>query len=801
MQTDSAIRAVKSRRIARRGILGDRFGPDIPISSVRLHATCIVVALTAAVIFTLTEHDDHRHTIWCAVEIAVQTVLVLTATAYFRARVRVLHDSSVIMPALVMIVVMSLICEPVQRLLFDHGHAFEILVMHSQCNLMLALAVCGFRVSFQRLTVVIAVFLTLFSCTISNAPGLLPLTAFFAAACLAWLVVGWWETVDRRLLPTERRRIPGLRLAALAGIPLLLLLTSAGFGANTVTTALRGFLPGSGGTGRFDPFSRGGVNDGDALVAASRNVRSFAALEDAPFMDSEKPSLYDVLNDTFDEPVKITKQQQRAVALSADLLEHVHRKISETRKAGREFSMVRSPEAADVNPVGDSETPALFYIAGRTPAHFRMEVYEYFDGTTWYPLEDEEIQSDGEIRTVDKQAWLDLPVKGRALEIFSGSMTHSIKVVNLDGNVIPAPLHLAGVCIDQVAQRDFYAVYTSGLVSLQRDSLPPLTAIHTVSECVDPERLQSRPPVFAIPREGDLCGLLPETTDKDRIGQLAEEWTKGIPRGWQQVDAVVDRLRQEYTLDRNRKVDPDSESPIDEFLFRQRSGPEYLFAGSAACLLRSLGYKTRLVSGFYARPERYDSRSQHTPVLSADAHIWCEVLVGLGAWLTVEASPGYKVCGPPAGLLSQFVGLFREIVNAAKRHALLLTAAGFAGVVGLARRRSIREFLLTLRWRLSGDGLPRRRALRLAVLVDQRMRLAGFHRSSGVTLRRWVRGRQSLAPLCDDLLRLAEIADEAAFGPKQGILGIHPQELDRLATKLSYQQLRRLHKRAAGIGV
>ena len=134
--------------------------PEEPaIASLRLHAICVVMSLLSAFIFTLTEHDDHEHSLWCALEIAMQTLIVVGATFYFRRRIAVLHESPVIMPMLLMVASLSLICEPFQRLLLGTGHAFEILIMHSSCNLMLALAVCGFRLSFQRLAALIAVFI------------------------------------------------------------------------------------------------------------------------------------------------------------------------------------------------------------------------------------------------------------------------------------------------------------------------------------------------------------------------------------------------------------------------------------------------------------------------------------------------------------------------------------------------------------------------------------------------------------------------------------------------------------------
>ena len=114
----------------------------------------------------------------------------------------------------------------------------------------------------------------------------------------------------------------------------------------------------------------------------------------------------------------------------------------------------------------------------------------------------------------------------------------------------------------------------------------------------------------------DIHLVLPSTIAIDRVRQLAKEWTKGLPRGWQQIEAIESRLREQYTLDRTVRISADSESPVAEFLLERRRGPEYLFATSAACLLRSLDYPARLVSGFYADPKNYDPRKQHTSVFA-----------------------------------------------------------------------------------------------------------------------------------------------------------------------------------------
>ncbi|MEZ6038947.1 MAG: transglutaminase family protein [Planctomycetaceae bacterium] len=770
---------VRSRVLTsrRRGRTGDHpvrdasISADSPktiITSLRLHAICVIATLIAASIFTLTEHDDHRHTFWCAFEMIVQTLLVIVGTIFFRTRIHLLHDTSVVQPILVMVVTLTLLCEPFQRFFLGHGHPFEVLVMHSQGNLMLALAVCGFRITFQRLAMLIAVFLTIFSCTVSNATGLLPLTILFAIACLTWLVASWWETVNCRLVRTGKTQRPLVWLGISVAAPMLLMLSAAGFGANTVTTALNGFMPSSGGTGQFDPFSRGGVKDGDALVAGNENVKSFAPLEDAPFMDSDKPSLYDMFNDMFDEPPKIVKDQQRAVALPPEDLLHVHQKMAEAKQAGREFSLLRSEKKADRKRIRDLETHAAFYVAGRVPARFRMEVYEHFDGVTWYPLSDSDPDSETsrwtKMRKIEDRHWLSIPLAGRGFEMHSGSDTHSLKVANLQGNVIPTPPGTVGVSIDRIDREDMFHVTSTGVVTLRRKSIPEMTPIAVTSECVVRARIAENSLIASLHREPSVTTALPEGLETDRIRRLAEEWTKGLPRGWPQIAAIEARLRGHAVVDRETKPADDCESPVAEFLFELRRGPEYLFASSAASMIRSLGYSTRLVSGFYAHPKNYDSRKQHTAVFARDAHFWCEVFIGSDTWVTVEATPGYEIPGPPPTLFERLIQSVRQLWLAAVERAVPLTAAVLLISLLIAHRRTIRERLRTWHWRWLASGTVEQRTLRLAALIDERLHLAGQPRPRGTTLLRWSR-RAGLSHVHKALLQLANRADASRYAP------------------------------------
>jgi len=787
---------ITSRRIREQAVDSD-WKPsnrlqELAVTSLRLHTICVVMSLLSAFIFTLTEHDDHEQSLWCTLEIAMQTLVVIMATYYFRRRIAVLHESPVIMPMLIVVASLSLICEPFQRLMLGTGHPFEILIMHSSCNLMLALAVCGFRMSFQRLAALIAVFLTIFCCTISSAPGLIPLVILFSIAAIAWLVAAWWETVDRRIVEAEQKRMPLRWLAVGVAMPLLILVTADSFGSNTVTTALRGFMPSSGGAGEYSEFSRGGVNDGDALVAGDENIRSFAPLDDAPFLDSDKPSLYDVFNDTYDDAKVNRNQVERAISLPADMLKHIHQLMAEAKQAGREFSLQRTEKKSDSRRIHDLNTKAIFYVAGRTPLHLRMQVYELFDGVDWSPSPEKASDFVATIRKTNDRDWLKIPQPGESLDVFSGTATHSIKVANIDGNTIPLPAHPVGVSIDKVDRADMYQVDANGLVSLSRKSIPSMVPVSVVSHCVDWASLSDNTGLSVIRRTevtsmDSINVMLPSGQDIERIRALAEEWTSGLPRGWKQVDAIRSRLRAGYVLDRSSHASSDA-SALQQFLIDTRRGPEYLFASSAAVMLRTLGYQARLVSGFYARPEKYDSHKRHTVVEASDAHFWCEVFVGSGTWLAVEASPGYALLSPPLGILERLAVLVQLFWNACVEHRFWIGSAAVLLTCVFVSRRTIQNALLTLRWRLTDSTTPERKAISLAVLIDHRLRLTGLERNAGTTLKRWAR-QEELKPVRNELSRVAEMADQAAFGcpaPDQFCAG----ELDELASHLSYRRLR-----------
>jgi len=737
--------------------------PNVRQTASSLHWLTVVMALAASLIFVLTDADGGRSSRSLWIQMAIEIAAAVGFTWLVRRRFSATTEAPMITPLLLTIVLASLLWEPFQRWFLLAGRPFEMMVMHSQKNLMLAAAVFGCWASYQRLTILIGVTLAIFCSTICREHRIQWLIAIYGFAVVSWMIASHWDTLQSRLISGETRRLPLRWLIVGPSIPLLLLLASTN-GSQSVITAMRGFLPGSGGDGASDPYSRGGVNDGENLVAGTDNIKSFGPIEDSPFAEDDKPSLYDVFNDSFDEPVRRMGDQDRSIALPPELLAEIKARMAKSEQAGKEFSTLRRSTKPDTKKIRDLESRALLYVAGRVPLHLRMETYDVFDGIDWI-AETKTGEPPGlAIVPTNGRPWLQVPCGSRSLGLHSGSETHAMKVINLRSNVIPAPLDLRALHIDKVDRADMFGWHSDTILKMERKSLPELTSIHLQSECMDQSLLRDHEELTFLALSDKKRTQLPEMRQMDDVQRLAQEWTRGIPQGYQQIDAVCQQLRSNYTLDRSAHAPEDSTFPVGHFLFESKRGADYQFATAATLMLRSLGFSTRLVSGFYANPERYDVRKRHTAVHSSDVHFWCEVFVGAGTWVTLDPAPGYEVLGPPPGVWKRAILLASDCVHWMFRHWLLALTTLTGSALALVRRRWLSDQAHTLVWRLAPARSDRGRILQTVRLLDHRLRLARLPRPVGTTFPTWLRRQPVLTETSRASFEFLPLADWAAFG-------------------------------------
>lgn len=780
---------VKSQR--RRSSAAERLSNTLqPTSDAALHWMTVLLAIVAMATFLITDADGGRSSFWLWIQFLVEASLTVIGAAVVRMRLKSRDLTPLIAPVLLLVVVLSLAWEPFQRWALLYGRPFEMMVMHSQKNLMLTLAVFGFRLSCQRLSVFIGVALCVFCASVGRNVQIAWLIAMFAFTVISWLTATYWNGLQRRLLQTERTALPWRWLLIGPAIPLSALLIASA-GGNDVIRSVRGFLPGSGGEGDYDEFSRGGVNDGDALVAGMNDIRSFGSIDDAPFADDDKPSLYDVINDQFDEPVRKIKDQQRAIALPPGLMAETKARMAKSQQASREFSTDRKPSRSKNQRLKDLESVALFYVNGRVPAHLRMEVYDVFDGVDWYPYPTLENGPRMAIVPTYGKPWLRIPCGSRSLGVHAHTDHHIIRPVNLKTNVIPAPLDTRAIHIDKVDDSTLFDWHCDSIVRMNRNILPELTPIHLQSDVIDSELLPNHQNLRFSMRSRTAESTLPTGAEMDRIAALAAEWTQDIPDGYQRVQAICNRLRTEYTLGESSTMSDQAklteteassateevpsetqsepeETPLTRFLFRTKRGEQYLFATAAAVMIRSLGYSSRLVSGFYVRPEKYDGRKRHTPVHTSDAHFWCEVFIGLGTWVSVEATPGYEAPGPPPKFVERMSLMMLSVVKFLRQHWIWTTTIAITAAFGFIRRVALVDAVETAmcRWWPSSD--PAARLRRVTTLIEHRLRRARLLRPAGMTLHRWIqRHLKTQDTVLPQYLSLTEIA---LFGQPESLL-------------------------------
>jgi hypothetical protein len=163
-------------------------------------------------------------------------------------------------------------------------------------------------------------------------------------------------------------------------------------------------------------------------------------------------------------------------------------------------------------------------------------------------------------------------------------------------------------------------------------------------------------------------------------------------------------------------------------------------------ILRLLGYPSRVVSGLYASPDRYNPRTRHTSVLGEDAHFWAEVRLPSGVWIPIEPTPGYSLMGPVLSWGEKLADAIRAAFRWAGDHWMGIAASGIALALVARLRHELADIAVTLAWRLAPRRDPSRHLVRTFRLIERRSRWAGNPRPGFATPRRWY---GTLAPLVE----------------------------------------------------
>ncbi len=629
--------------------------------------------------------------------------------------------------------------EMLLRIFLGAPYLMDSLLLTLLRNVMIGLATVSHHPLNQGPSVALSTFVFVFASacfdsSFTTLPWCNALSIAFAVTSVIWLGARYWERLNITLTSKVVQRKRPWWTPALA-IPLVLPLLLPAARGRLIAT--EGWLPTSGGGDDASPMARDGIGNGDLLVAGLDNIRSFAPIENAPFAASHDPTLYDVFDDSYNENFFSKKKRQKVISLAPEIhaLAENHR-MAKSKKGSREFSTVRKPGKAKSQTLSSIDSDALIYVRGRLPLHLKLESFDIYDGVEWSAEPLPEKVPELTLDTVADRPWLRLGVKTKLDDPHATPEIHSIKVINLKTNRVPTPIQLTGVSIDQLNRSDFFRWEQPGIVGVDRDSLPELTTLHVQSRLVDIRRLKERDysGIFSQPQYRQFD----DGVSSLRIRRLAQKWTFGKTKGWEQIDAILRHLREEYTLDDDARVTGDTGHTVSEFLFETKRGPDYLFATAAVWLLRSLDYPARFVSGFYAKPERYEARTGLTPILSEDVHCWAEVLVQRDYWVTLEPSPGYAVLLPPLTFVERIAGVMNIIYAELLSHPVASSSLLLLLIICFIFRRRILDTcdIVALQTR----ALIEREysAINTMHTLDRRCKRVGLPRPKGVSPRQWL---------------------------------------------------------------
>lgn len=509
----------------------------------------------------------------------------------------------------------------------------------------------------EWLSFLMSCFLVIFGLATSDRPNMIQLVIPFAAVACWWLMAKYWVSIEQGFIASESVPIIRLRALVLGSIALFAGITLAFVTKQSIpNSTLDGFMPTSGGQKRGESWSRQGVGDGDMLVAAKDEAYTFGPVDSDLFLDSEVPSMYDMVSEMYGEPTPRQRQYARAISLENQAQE-LEEEGTESKKNSREFSALRQPNKNTQNhrPTG-SDSKAVLYLVGRTPQWLRLESYDRFSENTWSRSENIDLsRRHGEpvLEMIAGKPWMRLQTFARDL-VFPVHERIATKIIQFKSPRLLTPSLLTYTHIDRIDQPDFFSWTRDGqLMMPNREHVPQLTVVHQLLQI--PQLHPLRDPSHPLSNISHLSRA--HTSDdwvqrythveskSPRITATLEDWFRvanqtpeGAATDWQRIETIVRNLRQ-YRHDNQFTPPPDCTDAIEHVL-ETRCAPDYLIASTAVMLIRKLGIPCRLCTGFFASPTRYDARAGQTAVLPEDLHTWAEVYIH-GMWVPIEPTGSY----------------------------------------------------------------------------------------------------------------------------------------------------------------
>ncbi|QDV59280.1 transglutaminase-like domain-containing protein [Rosistilla oblonga] len=622
--------------------------------------------------------------------------------------------------------------------------AFEMSALTTFGAVSLAMAIAARTNQTRSLSLILSGFLVLFSASISDSDYAVALPLLWMLACVWHLIANHWERLDLAMPDSVQRtwslrpKIMIVTLLVLAVGAYLVKDSSAGLQRLTL-----GLMPTSGGSEWSDPAARGGVGTGDAAIAAKDHAESFGAVDSDIMLESTESSLFDMFNDMIGEPKEKNKKQERAQAMGPDNFIQSHERNAKSEQGGGTFSTDRLPPKKHHH-FKDAKDASVVQWDGPTGIRLAMHRYDTFDGRDWSQTADLKNEKLTPV-VIDEATWFFDPVLRGVLSRDPDSASVGLlKVIRLDSLRLPVPMLTAGIHIKEIDRQDFFALSEDGCFFMPgRERVPPLTVVHVASLGLMEDEIRDglemrEPPAAVVPEIDPLV--------KKIVGDETDTYEK--------LQSIVSHLRSEFSYDRDGESTATS---LSDFL-QSRRGGDHLFATTAALMARQIGMQTRLVTGFYVRPDAFDISAGHSSVLPQDVHVWAEVQLEDGRWFEIEPTPGFQQphYRPSWRLVAQ---------QFAATYWTTFVGGTLALLIGYVSRSYWGDWLLTVIWTF-GRWLRPRHRIRLAIgIIEARARLAGKRRPVGRSQRAWLEQlTRTDATIAHATEKFFDAADRLFFG-------------------------------------
>jgi hypothetical protein len=672
-----------------------------------------------------------------------------------------------------LLLIAPLLIEPVLREVTGNGQPLELQMVNGLRALGVGLLALTAWPLCLRLAGVVSLFLMLFVAAMGDQKPIPWFLASYAVVGSVWLMIAYaarFQTTPSsaclaaQLTLKTRLRLPIRELATLI-ILVGTALSLIALGPKRVLLTLGEWVPTSGGTGRTDLFARFGIGDGPEEMAGD-NAQAAGMVETDKMIEDNKNALVDLVNDMYGPPHKPPQQQEKMVAGGKAEVISFHGRLPENRRPSRDFDTSRQGPKQKPNKLQSSAARSLFEVQGKTPLHIRLIAYEKYDAqaSRWYEGRKPSVRLleaiGGDWMRVSHirphASWYQLPER------------HRFKVADLKANLVPTPPLLTALRIHKVDRPDYYEWdYEGVLVLAGRSTTPPGVVVTTECQTVDYVRLRRQDLIHV--KNGDTCSPIfvevPEPI-QSTITSLAEQWAGNYPLGWSQIEAILHRLRTEYTVDPLASAPPDHPVPVLWFLTESFRGPDYLFASATALLLRSLGYPCRVCLGYYAHPDAYDPQTDHTPVRACDLHFWPEILLRDGQWLVIEPTPGYQVLGPRRPWSQRLLQMLQDVTTWICSHPFLVSGGIIVAGLIFWKRRQLWDVALVSWWRCFPGRSWQIAVCRCLQLLERRCRWSGYGRAPQQTLSRWSVQLPGEAAAKEKLQLLINLGEQAMYAPQ-----------------------------------